>query len=213
MWLLVQGGATSTTRATGDAAGGRLGVDRVEGDIQRRKEDNSLGDNLVGVHQSYRGDNRYTFVLRVGDQRFEVNRSQYEAAPDSGRVAAYALAGTRRLVNLERLGPSAAEAAATSRAEAYGVRRDGLPAEAAVLDGAALQAAVVGRWGNERLRMTLWFRGDGTMAGPSGAGVWSVQGPGRLAIDEAVVHVATTSHALHLQFAEGPAIELRRIEG
>ncbi len=212
--LLAVRGATRTTRASGEAAEGRLGLEAIQGDIRRQQVDRSIGDELVGVNRAYHGDNRYQFLIHVGDRRLEVNRAQYEAAPDDGWGTAYLLAGTNRLVNLERVGPSTRESAAIDRAAAMGVHAGGTPPAAAtgpVLDGAQLAAAVTGRWANERLRLTMELRADGTLVGPDGTSRWQVAGPGQIWFDEGVMTVTVSTDRLFLQAPDGPVLELHRV--
>lgn len=215
--LLVVGGATRTTRATGEAAAGHLGLERVEGDIRRQRIDNSIGDSLVGASRSYHSpDAEYTFLLHIGGRRLEVSHRQYEAAPDDGHVVAYLLAGTGRVVNLERVGRSAPQVAAEERAAAAGLHQGGVPASAEAtagpaLDGAALAGALIGRWANPRFRMAFEIRPDGTLASAEGTERWEVVGPGRIRFAGDVVDVALTHDGrLFLTGADGPTLELHR---
>lgn len=208
-WLLLRGGATRTVRASGEAAVGRLGVEVVTGDIRRQTLNRSLGDELIGVSPSYQGDGRDEFVLWVGQRRLSVDRAQYDAAPHEGTVAAYVLIGTSRLVNLERLGDSAAAAAATARAAELGVHAAGPPRSAVA--GPVESAALVGRWVNERLHgLAFELRADGTLVGPDGEGRWWMSGPDRVNLDGEELRVSLAGPVLYLHGEDGPALELRR---
>src|SRR5437764_201795 len=68
----------------GDARAGR--VEHREGAIGKRRVGN--------------GRARSSYFLVVGDRRFRVARSTYEAAPDAGYVRIYYLPRSRKLVNL-----------------------------------------------------------------------------------------------------------------
>ncbi len=145
-------------------------LDRVEGAIRREQIDKQPGMDLIGETRNLRGDARYDFILHVGERRFDVGRTAYEAAPHEGLVCAYLLPGTNRIVNLERLGDAPPLAIETHARELM-LQRFGSLSEAeheAILAHAphsadALRAMLIGRWQAEGIPMTMEFHDDGTV--------------------------------------------------
>lgn len=227
--LVVARGMTRSTKASGEAAAGRLGVEAVAGDIRKVEHNRDLGNELVGATSS-RAENRYYWTIEVAGRRFDVNKAQFDAAPREGSVVAYVLPGSDRLVNLELVGPSQRMAGLIDRAAERGVHGAWDPADAGgslagpgpapspvpatdapVLDGAALAAAVAGRWANPALHLWFDFHPDGTLGGPDGNGRWWVAGPGRLGMeDEPDVPVSVAGDRLYLHTPDGPTLELHR---
>jgi hypothetical protein len=76
-------------------------VECVEGAVGRTVRNVSGGS----------GSSLTTYYLEVEGRQFEVVHDLYLAAPETGRVAIYVLAGSHRVVNLERLPDRALPAA------------------------------------------------------------------------------------------------------
>ena len=225
--LMLARGRTRSTKASGEAAAGQLGVEAVAGDIRKVEHNRDLGNELVGAPSS-RAENRYYWTIEVAGRRFDVNKAMFDAAPREGSVVAYALAGTDRLINLELVGPSQRMAGFVDRAAERGVHTGYDPAsvggtlagpgpapapaaDAPVLDGAALAAAVAGRWANPSLHLWFEFHPDGTLGGPEGTSRWWVAGPGRIGMQEGgEMPVSVTGDRLFLQTPAGPTLELHR---
>ncbi|MGD0018114.1 MAG: hypothetical protein ABSD62_02570 [Candidatus Limnocylindrales bacterium] len=74
----------------GDASAGR--VDAVEGAIGKRHYSSSSGNS-----------SSTTYLLELGEKRYEVGRAVYDAAPDSGWVRLYVTPRSHKVVNFERL--------------------------------------------------------------------------------------------------------------
>ena len=185
-----------------DLRDGRL--ESVEGGIGKRRV------------QSASAIGRPRYYLVISGRRLLTYRSAYDAAPDAGYVRAYFLPRTRRLVNLERLPnpplpsnpgefrdmfgrighavashDSAAFAEATANAaglmdavkEAI-VDRPSAPAASAA--GGLVREALVGRWTNPLVTVTLGADGTAsvvTIAGTRQDGHWSIDAHGRLLTD------------------------------
>jgi hypothetical protein len=94
-------GGVRGSRAKAKAAdAGR--VTSLEGPFRRERVDRSAG--LFGDDSSHSGTgNEYDYFLFVGDRRFSVAESQWEAAPEDGVVRVYLLGDSDRIVNLERI--------------------------------------------------------------------------------------------------------------
>jgi hypothetical protein len=73
-----------------DASGGR--VVTVEGAIGKREWSSTSGNS-----------SSTTYFLEIGEKRYKVGRSEYEAAPDAGWVRLYMTPRTHKVVNFERL--------------------------------------------------------------------------------------------------------------
>jgi len=73
-----------------DASGGR--VETVEGAIGKRHYYSSGGNSSVG-----------TYLLELGEKRYEVGSAVYDAAPDAGWARLYLTPRTHKVVNFERL--------------------------------------------------------------------------------------------------------------
>jgi hypothetical protein len=187
----------------------------VRGDIRKIYDGGLVGSAVEAAFPSRPGQRHNPdFVLVVGNRRFSVNRQEYDAAPDEGEVAAYVLPTSQRLVNLERLGDSTSTRAADVRAEARGaVRRDRAPA-ATALSGSALRDALVGRWTNVGLGMTLEFRPDGRIrsSGPDETEerTWQTLDDGRVRLGDDVLIVSIEGDTLTLRGDSGPALRFER---
>jgi hypothetical protein len=179
-------------------------VDTVEGAIGKRRVQSM---SLIGPTRYY---------LTIARRQLLTPLSAYDAAPDAGYVRAYFLPRTRRLVNLERLpdppipsGPAEVRdmfgrmgrafasgdpaAFAEARAGAAGlmdaleasiVKPSAAPARPPA--GGFARAALVGRWTNPLVTVTLDEDGTATVttiAGARQAGHWSIDAEGRLVTD------------------------------
>jgi hypothetical protein len=104
-------------------------------------------------------DSTNVYILKVGDQRFTVAATTFEAAPRSGQVRLYYLPASRKVVNLEAFAAGTPAAAPSPLAE-----------------------AIIGSWRNHFAKAT--FTSDGrvtaSVMGRHSAGQWSVDAEGRL---------------------------------
>jgi hypothetical protein len=163
--------------------------DTVARDMRAGRVD--VVEGAVGKRRRGNGRARPTYFLQVGDRRFQIFRSQYEAAPDAGYVRLYFLPSSRKLVNLEPLpdrprDPQGARQGlldgVAALARAHGTRqRNEARAEVAGIahqlqamfvqsparpppeqrDPRPLAQAIVGRWTNGFI--TVAFETNGTM--------------------------------------------------
>ena len=197
-----------------DVRGGR--VETVQGAVGKRRV-RSTGRKAF---------TRY--YVNVGGRQLQTYLSAYDAAPDAGYVRAYYLRRTRRLVNLERLpnpplpsGPDGARDMFGQMARAFVARDPAAFAEARAnaaglidaaresavepsdapsgqLAGGLTRQALVGRWTNPLVTVTLAEDGTATvttMMGATQSGHWSVDAQGRLLTD-ATGTMAPTDAAL-----------------
>jgi hypothetical protein len=104
-------------------------------------------------------DGTSVYILKIGDQRFIVAATTFDAAPRSGQVRLYYLPASRKVVNLEAFAAGTPAAAPSPLAE-----------------------AIIGSWRNHFAKAT--FTSDGrvtaSVMGRHSAGQWSVDAEGRL---------------------------------
>lgn len=62
-----------------------------------------VAEGAIGKRRIGNGRARSTYLLQVGDRRFQTSGGTYKAAPDAGYVRLYFLPSSRKVVNLELL--------------------------------------------------------------------------------------------------------------
>jgi hypothetical protein len=163
--------------------------DTVARDVRASRVE--VTEGAIGKHRLGNGRARSTYLLQVGDRRFQVTRGTFEAAPDAGYVRLYFLPSSRKVVNLELLPDRPRDPLGARQglmdgfvalARAHGARqRNEARAELAGIahqleamftqspappppeqrDPRPLAQAIVGRWTNGFF--TVAFEADGTM--------------------------------------------------